>query len=111
MNTDFAAIKKRTETYAKTFPWKLEPGGKDYIARDRAALVAEVERLQAFVDDLAWNGIRFDLNPTVDLQNMGRAYTGYLERIDASIRSRAGRHSSRPAPSATSDSSSTGSQS
>jgi len=45
---DLAVIRKRTETYAKTYPWKLGEGAHgDYIARDRAALMAEVDRLRS----------------------------------------------------------------
>lgn len=53
------------------------------------ALATELANLRGFVDDLAENGVRFDLNPTIDLNNMGRSYTAYLERIDTSVRERA----------------------
>lgn len=48
---DLDAIEARAETFAKRYPWRLEEGAKDYLARDRAALVAEVRRLQAVIDE------------------------------------------------------------
>lgn len=45
-----------------------------------------------FVKDLAENGLRFDLNPTVqwrDEESLAQAYLDYIKRIDESIRHRA----------------------
>lgn len=49
----------------------------------------ELDGLRAFVSDLANAGIRFDLNPTVDMSAGSVAYVHYLARIDKTIRERA----------------------
>lgn len=53
------------------------------------ALLAEIDRLRAFVDDQAQHGLRFDLNPTVDSRKGAAAYLEYLARIDRSAREQA----------------------
>lgn len=45
-----------------------------------------------FTKDLAENGLRFDLNPTMmwnDESTLSAAYVSYIKRMDASIRERA----------------------
>ncbi|TDP29797.1 hypothetical protein [Nocardia ignorata] len=56
------------------------------------ALQARVAELEAFVTDLAGHGLRFDLNPTMQMGDVGQLYVGfanYLVRADESIRQRA----------------------
>lgn len=56
------------------------------------ALRARVAVLEAFVTDLAGHGLRFDLNPTMNLASVEDLYSGfarYLTRADESIRLRA----------------------
>jgi len=40
------AIEQRTKQFAKRYPWRLLPGAKDFLPRDREALLAEVRRLR-----------------------------------------------------------------
>jgi len=47
---------------------------------------------EEFIKDLAENGIKFDLNPTVSFNNkiaLVRSYTEYQKRIDIAMRERA----------------------
>lgn len=56
------------------------------------ALRARVAELEALVTDLAGHGLRFDLNPTMQMGSVEQLYVGfanYLVRADESIRQRA----------------------
>lgn len=59
------------------------------------ALVAEVRRLRATLQDIADHGLRADLNPTVSSAMDGggtyRELTAYLRRLDSTLRERARR--------------------
>lgn len=49
-------------------------------------------KLIRFVEDLAENGTRFDLNPTIDASNwvsVAEKYVQYIHHIDKSVRDRA----------------------
>lgn len=50
MELNLEEIRARAEQYAKRYPWRLAEGAKDFLPRDRAALLAEVERLRKAPD-------------------------------------------------------------
>jgi hypothetical protein len=64
----------------------------DRMAVDMDAKAARIAELEAFVADLAENGLRFDLTPTMNLADVEILYAGfadYLHRIDSAISDRA----------------------
>ncbi|WP_043654410.1 hypothetical protein [Nocardia thailandica] len=64
----------------------------DTPAPTMVELQARVAELEEFVTDLAGHGLRFDLNPTMQMGSVEQLYTGfahYLVRADESIRQRA----------------------
>lgn len=63
---------------------KLVHSYKPLIQMARRSLV-----LEEALEDLKNHGIRFDLNPTIDLNKPEMSYLDYIKRIDASIRQRA----------------------
>ncbi len=68
-------------------------GAADAIREGRAHWathkVTVPQSVEDFVKDLAEHGLRFDLNPTINLLESSRSYLDYIARMDASVRERA----------------------